>query len=203
MANDASTVFDLVILGGGSGGYAAALRGAQLGLDVALIEKDKVGGTCLHRGCIPTKALLHAGEIADQARESEQFGVKASFEGIDIAGVHKYKDDVISGLYKGLQGLVASRKVTYIEGEGRLSSPPPSTWAVSGSRAATSCWRPAPCRSRCRAWRSTATASSPPTTPSSWTACPSPRSSWAAVSSASSSPPRGSPSAPTSRSSRA
>ncbi|WP_190070367.1 FAD-dependent oxidoreductase, partial [Streptomyces lanatus] len=123
MANDASTVFDLVILGGGSGGYAAALRGAQLGLDVALIEKDKVGGTCLHRGCIPTKALLHAGEIADQARESEQFGVKATFEGIDIAGVHKYKDGVISGLYKGLQGLVASRKVTYIEGEGRLSSP--------------------------------------------------------------------------------
>lgn len=127
MANDASTVFDLVILGGGSGGYAAALRGAQLGLDVALIEKDKVGGTCLHRGCIPTKALLHAGEIADQARESEQFGVKTTFEGIDIQGVHKYKDEVISGLYKGLQGLVASRKVTYIEGEGRLSSPPPST----------------------------------------------------------------------------
>ncbi|WP_345547791.1 FAD-dependent oxidoreductase, partial [Streptomyces lannensis] len=122
MANDASTVFDLVILGGGSGGYAAALRGAQLGLDVALIEKDKVGGTCLHRGCIPTKALLHAGEIADQARESEQFGVKATFEGIDVPAVHKYKDEVVSGLYKGLQGLIASRKVTYIEGEGRLSS---------------------------------------------------------------------------------
>ena len=132
MANDASTVFDLVILGGGSGGYAAALRGAQLGLDVALIEKDKLGGTCLHRGCIPTKALLHAGEIADQARESEQFGVKATFEGIDIAGVHKYKDDVIAGLYKGLQGLVASRKVTYIEGEGRLSSP--TSVDVNGQR---------------------------------------------------------------------
>src|SRR5919204_4381748 len=118
----ASTSYDLVILGAGTGGYSAALRGAQLDLSVALIEKDKVGGTCLHRGCIPTKALLHAGEIADQARESEQFGVKASFEGIDIAGVHKYKDGVISGLYKGLQGLVASRKVTYIEGAGRLSS---------------------------------------------------------------------------------
>lgn len=126
MANDASTVFDLVILGGGSGGYAAALRGAQLGLDVALIEKDKVGGTCLHRGCIPTKALLHAGEIADQARESEQFGVKATFEGIDVPAVHKYKDEVISGLYKGLQGLVASRKVHYIEGEGGSPPPPPS-----------------------------------------------------------------------------
>ena len=86
MANDASTVFDLVILGGGSGGYAAALRGAQLGLDVALIEKDKLGGTCLHRGCIPTKALLHAGELADQAREGAEFGVKTTFEGIDIAG---------------------------------------------------------------------------------------------------------------------
>ena len=132
MANDASTVFDLVILGGGSGGYAAALRAAQLGLDVALIEKNKLGGTCLHNGCIPTKALLHAGEIADQARESEQFGVKATFEGIDIKAVHKYKDDVIASLYKGLQGLVASRKVTYIEGAGRLSSP--TSVDVNGQR---------------------------------------------------------------------
>lgn len=123
MAKDASTVFDLVILGGGSGGYAAALRGAQLGLDVALIEKDKLGGTCLHRGCIPTKALLHAGELADQAREGAKYGVRSSLEGIDMAGVHKYKDGVVSGLYKGLQGLVASRKITYVEGEGRLSSP--------------------------------------------------------------------------------
>ena len=132
MANDASTVFDLVILGGGSGGYAAALRGAQLGLDVALIEKDKLGGTCLHRGCIPTKALLHAGELADQAREGSEFGVKTTFEGIDIEGVHKYKDGVVSGLYKGLQGLIASRKVTYVTGEGRLSSP--TSVDVNGER---------------------------------------------------------------------
>jgi dihydrolipoamide dehydrogenase len=132
VANDASTVFDLVILGGGSGGYAAALRGAQLGLDVALIEKDKLGGTCLHRGCIPTKALLHAGELADQAREGEKYGVKSTFEGIDMAGVHKYKDGVVSGLYKGLQGLVASRKITYVEGEGRLSSP--TSVDVNGQR---------------------------------------------------------------------
>jgi dihydrolipoamide dehydrogenase len=123
VANDAGTVFDVVILGGGSGGYAAALRAAQLGLDVALVEKDKLGGTCLHRGCIPTKALLHAGEIADQAREGAEFGVLTSLQGIDIAGVHKYKDGVVSGLYKGLQGLVASRKITYVTGEGRLSSP--------------------------------------------------------------------------------
>ncbi|WP_432036775.1 dihydrolipoyl dehydrogenase [Streptomyces cucumeris] len=132
MANDASTVFDLVILGGGSGGYAAALRAAQLGLDVALIEKDKLGGTCLHRGCIPTKALLHAGEIADQAREGSEFGVKTTFEGIDIEGVHKYKDGVVTGLYKGLQGLIASRKVTYVTGEGRLSSP--TSVDVNGER---------------------------------------------------------------------
>jgi dihydrolipoamide dehydrogenase len=132
VANDASTVFDLVILGGGSGGYAAALRASQLGLDVALIEKDKVGGTCLHYGCIPTKALLHAGEVADSARESAGFGVKATFEGIDMPAVHKYKDGVISGLYKGLQGLIASRKITYVEGEGRLSSP--TSVDVNGQR---------------------------------------------------------------------
>ena len=114
--------FDLVVLGGGSGGYAAALRGAQLGLTVALIEKDKVGGTCLHRGCIPTKALLHAGEVADSARESAQFGVNATFNSIDMAGVNSYKDGVIAGLYKGLQGLVKSRNITYVEGEGRLVS---------------------------------------------------------------------------------
>ncbi len=122
MANDASTVFDLVILGGGSGGYA---RGAPRGAAGPGRRPDREGQgrRHLHLGCIPTKALLHAGEIADQARESEQFGVKATFEGIDVPAVHKYKDGVISGLYKGLQGLIASRKVTYIEGEGRLSSP--------------------------------------------------------------------------------
>ncbi|HEX2074849.1 MAG TPA: dihydrolipoyl dehydrogenase, partial [Geodermatophilus sp.] len=114
---------DLVILGGGSGGYAAALRAAELGMSVVLIEKDKVGGTCLHRGCIPTKALLHSGEIADQAREGEQFGVKTSLAGIDMDGVNAYKDGVVSRLYKGLQGLIKSRKITYVEGEGRLVSP--------------------------------------------------------------------------------
>jgi dihydrolipoamide dehydrogenase len=114
--------FDLVVLGGGSGGYAAALRGAQLGLAVALIEKDKVGGTCLHRGCIPTKALLHAGEVADSARESSHFGVNATFNSIDMAGVNSYKDGVIAGLYKGLQGLVKSRNITFVEGHGKLLS---------------------------------------------------------------------------------
>ncbi len=114
---------DIVILGGGSGGYAAALRAAELGKSVVLIEKDKVGGTCLHRGCIPTKALLHAGEVADGARESEQFGVKATLEGVDMAGVNSYKDAVVARLYKGLQGLVKSRGITVVEGSGRLSGP--------------------------------------------------------------------------------
>jgi dihydrolipoamide dehydrogenase len=114
---------DLVILGGGSGGYAAALRAAELGKSVVLIEKDKVGGTCLHRGCIPTKALLHAGEVADFARESSNFGVNATFEGIDMAGVHKYKDGVVSKNHKGLVGLITSRGITIVEGAGRLTGP--------------------------------------------------------------------------------
>src|SRR4051794_41909903 len=92
-------------------------------MSVVLIEKDKVGGTCLHRGCIPTKALLHSGEIADAAREGEQFGVKTSLAGIDMDGVNAYKDGVVGRLYKGLQGLIKSRGITYVQGEGRLVSP--------------------------------------------------------------------------------
>lgn len=115
-----SPEYDIVILGAGSGGYAAALRGAQLGLKVALIEGDKVGGTCLHRGCIPTKALLHAAEIADSAKEAASVGVQMSLDGIDMGGVNKYKDGVVGRLYKGLQGLVASRKVEMINGWGKL-----------------------------------------------------------------------------------
>ena len=119
----AETDVDLVILGGGSGGYACALRAAELGMSVVLIDKDKLGGTCLHRGCIPTKALLHAGEVADLARESEQFGVKASLEGIDAVAVKAYQEGVVSRLYKGLQGLVKSRGIQFVQGEGRLVSP--------------------------------------------------------------------------------
>ncbi len=111
---------DVVILGGGSGGYACALRASQLGLSVVLIEQDKLGGTCLHRGCIPTKALLHAAEVADVAREGESVGVHSTFNGIDMTKVNSYKDGVIGRLYKGLQGLVKSRDITYVEGTGRL-----------------------------------------------------------------------------------
>jgi dihydrolipoamide dehydrogenase len=123
---------DLVILGGGSGGYACALRAAELGLSVILIDKDKLGGTCLHRGCIPTKALLHAAEVADSARESEQFGVNASLHGIDMVKVNEYRDGVVGRLYKGLQGLVKSRNVTFVEGAGRLVGP--NTVEVNGEQ---------------------------------------------------------------------
>jgi dihydrolipoamide dehydrogenase len=113
-------IFDVVVLGGGSGGYACAFRAAELGMSVALVESDKVGGTCLHYGCIPTKALLHAAEVADNAREGSGFGVKSTLEGIDMAGVNAYKDGVVERLYKGLQGLVKAHHVTLFEGEGHL-----------------------------------------------------------------------------------
>ena len=122
--------FDVVILGGGSGGYAAALRSAQLGKTVALVEKDKLGGTCLHRGCIPTKALLHSAEIADNTREAENFGVKASFHSIDMPKVNSYRDGIIDKLFKGLTGLVNSKNITVVAGEGRLTGP--KTVTVNG-----------------------------------------------------------------------
>jgi dihydrolipoamide dehydrogenase len=115
--------FDLVVLGGGSGGYAAALRATELGMSVALVEKDKLGGTCLHRGCIPTKALLHSAEVADVSRESAKYGVSADFHGIDVPAVTAYREGVVASKYKGLQGLVKARGITVVEGEGRLTSP--------------------------------------------------------------------------------
>ncbi len=115
--------FDLVILGGGSGGYAAALRSAQLGKSVALIEKDKLGGTCLHRGCIPTKALLHAAEVADVVKDASHYGIQAQFGSIDMNVVNTYRDGIVDRLFKGLTGLVNSKNITVISGEGRLVGP--------------------------------------------------------------------------------
>ncbi|MFB7292151.1 dihydrolipoyl dehydrogenase [Actinacidiphila glaucinigra] len=117
------STFDLVVLGGGSGGYAAALRGAELGFSVALVEEDRLGGTCLHSGCIPTKALLHAAEVAEVSQHAASIGVRASFEGIDLPGVYAYRDGVVDRLYKGLQGLVAAHDVTLVRGRGHLVSP--------------------------------------------------------------------------------
>ncbi len=132
VADNAGKNFDVLILGAGSGGYACALRAAELGLTVGLVEKGKLGGTCLHVGCIPTKALLHAAEVADSTRESEQFGVNATFESIDMAGVNKYKDGVVARLFKGLAGLIKGRGITVIEGEGRLVAP--TTVEVDGQQ---------------------------------------------------------------------
>ncbi|MFJ6131557.1 dihydrolipoyl dehydrogenase [Janibacter terrae] len=115
-----SSPFDLVVLGAGSGGYACALRASQLGLTVALVEEDKIGGTCLHRGCIPTKALLHAAELADGARVAASHGVLTSFEGIDTAALHARKDKVVAQLHRGLTGLIGQAGIEVVSGRGRL-----------------------------------------------------------------------------------
>ncbi|CND52706.1 dihydrolipoamide dehydrogenase [Mycobacterium tuberculosis] len=114
---------ELVVLGGGSGGYAAALRAAQLGRSVVLIEKDKVGGTCLHRGCIPTKALLHAGEAAETVRHADRFGIDARLSGVDIDGIHRYMRGVIDKNWKGLEGLIRGRGIEIVHGAGVMSGP--------------------------------------------------------------------------------
>ncbi|HEY5115119.1 MAG TPA: dihydrolipoyl dehydrogenase, partial [Nakamurella sp.] len=126
------TNVDLVVLGGGSGGYAAALRAAELGSSVVLIEKDKVGGTCLHWGCVPAKTLLHAAEVADEAREGLSIGVKTTFDGVDVPALLKYKDGIINRLYKGLTGLVKSRGIQTVLGEGTFVGP--NTVVVGGDR---------------------------------------------------------------------
>jgi dihydrolipoamide dehydrogenase len=115
--------FDLVVLGGGTGGYSAALRAAELGMSVALVERGKVGGTCLHQGCIPTKALLHAAETYDNARDGDRFGIKVSDVTFDWDGVQTYKSGVVERMYKGLTGLLKHRKIEVIESSGELRSP--------------------------------------------------------------------------------
>lgn len=156
--------FDILVLGGGSGGYAAALRAVQLGFTVGLIEKGKLGGTCLHNGCIPTKALLHSAEIADGARDSEKYGVKASFESIDMAAVNAYKDGIIVSKYRGLQGLIKSKGITVIEGATASPRRTPSTSTAPSTRASTSSSPPGPSPAASPAWR-LAARSSPPTRP--------------------------------------
>lgn len=132
MTESTPSSFDVLILGAGSGGYAAALRAAQLGLTVGLVEESKLGGTCLHNGCIPTKALLHAAELADNARDGAKFGVNTTLDSIDMSAVNAYKQGVVDRLYKGLQGLVKSRKVHLIDGHGTLVGP--DTVEVRGER---------------------------------------------------------------------
>jgi dihydrolipoamide dehydrogenase len=116
--------YDMVILGAGTGGYSAALRGAGLGLKIALVEKDKVGGTCLHRGCIPTKALLHAGELADGVREAaERWGMRAVIESIDYTATVANREDVVTKNFKGLESHLKKEKVEVVKGTGRVTGP--------------------------------------------------------------------------------
>lgn len=121
---------DLAILGGGNGGYAAALRARQLGLDVALVEKDKVGGTCLHVGCIPTKAMLHSADLMESIRSAGEHGVQAGEPKVDWPQVLDRKDFVVAKHYKGLSGLLKSKGINVIEGKGVLKSA--NTVAVEG-----------------------------------------------------------------------
>jgi dihydrolipoamide dehydrogenase len=123
---------DVVILGAGSAGYACALRAAHLGLSVTLIEADKLGGTCLHRGCIPTKAMLHAAEVADAVRSAPGVGVHATLDAIDIDGVNAFKAGVVSRLHRGLTGLIDQRGIRVIPGVGTLTDP--HTVDVHGQR---------------------------------------------------------------------
>lgn len=116
-------MYDVVIVGGGPGGYVAAIRGAQLGLSVALVEKDQVGGTCLNRGCIPTKALAHTAEVMEAAKRGAELGLAIPEVGIDFARVMSRKDRVTARLRGGVSLLLKRRKVDVVRGEGRLAGP--------------------------------------------------------------------------------
>jgi dihydrolipoamide dehydrogenase len=123
---------DVVILGGGTGGYSCALRAAGLGLSVALVEKAKVGGTCLHWGCIPTKAFLHAAEVAEHAKHGPDMGITSSFDGVDMAKVIGYKDGIVTANWKGLQATLKSKGVTTVEGHGTMTGPNTLTVQTEG-----------------------------------------------------------------------
>ncbi len=126
--------YDVVVLGAGSGGYACALRSAQLGMRVALVESDKVGGTCLHWGCIPTKAMLHAAEVADAATEGSRVGIRLQSDGVDLPAVHAFKDAVVNRLFRGLTGLITGAGITVVEGTGRLTGPNTVTVTTAGTK---------------------------------------------------------------------
>jgi dihydrolipoamide dehydrogenase len=120
MAVGSSNDFDLVVLGAGTGGYTAAFRAAQLGLRVALVDEDKIGGTCLHRGCIPTKALLESAAFNERLRHAKEFGLGVGDVTIDYAQMAKRRDQIVTRMWKGVTSLVTKNKVTWVQGRGRL-----------------------------------------------------------------------------------
>src|SRR3954451_18223616 len=110
--------YDLVIIGGGPGGYVAAIRASQLGLKVAVVERGKIGGTCLHAGCIPTKALLRSAELYTQTKNADRFGVIAPEVGLDFTKVQARKEEIQDRLYKGIQHLMQKGKIDIYAGKG-------------------------------------------------------------------------------------
>lgn len=115
--------FDVVILGGGTGGYVAAIRASQLGLKTAVIERDKLGGTCLHKGCIPSKALLRSAEIFQIAKKSEEYGILTSNVSVDFIKVQQRKKEIVSKLHSGVQNLLKQRRIKVFYGMGRILGP--------------------------------------------------------------------------------
>ena len=115
--------FDIAIIGGGPGGYVSAIKAAQLGLKACLIEKDKVGGTCLHRGCIPTKSLLYSAYLYHLCKRSNEFGIKTGNIDLDIPQIHRRKDTVVDKLHNGVRYLLKKNKVESIEAEGKITAP--------------------------------------------------------------------------------
>lgn len=115
--------FDLVILGGGTGGYVAAIRAAQLGKSVAVVEKGKLGGTCLHRGCIPSKALLRSAEVYKTAKKAADFGVEIEGLGLNFSKMQERKQSIVNQLHMGVQSLMKKGKIEVYEGIGRILGP--------------------------------------------------------------------------------
>ena len=126
-------MYDLIVIGGGPGGYTGAIRAAKLGMKVALIEKDKVGGTCLNRGCIPTKALLHASAVFEEAKEGASIGISADGLSYDLPSMYAYKQQVVEKLRSGVESLLKSTKTALLRGTGTVTAP--HTVAVSGESA--------------------------------------------------------------------
>src|SRR5699024_290263 len=119
MANE----YDLVVLGGGTGGYVAAIHASKLGLKVAIVEKEKLGGTCLHKGCIPSKALLRSAEVYGQTKEASEFGIETHERTINFCNVQKRKNSIIQTLYQGVNGLMQKGTIDVVEGVGRMRGP--------------------------------------------------------------------------------